>query len=172
MLTLFNSVQVSVTVRDKHIQGSPFKVNVLHSGEAYLKFGKKGSEIAEFNGIFGVAVDDEGHIIITDCHNHRVQVFNHNGGFMFQFGRKGEGSGQFQCPTGVGVDPDGRIVVCERLGSRIQVRHLAKRRRRCLYELKEKRAYIFRQSYACACILLCTNFHSSPISWEIITRRR
>ncbi|XP_067023334.1 tripartite motif-containing protein 2-like isoform X3 [Acropora muricata] len=113
--------KVSVTVRDKHIQGSPFKVNVLHSGEAYLKFGKKGSEIAEFNGIFGVAVDDEGHIIITDCHNHRVQVFNHNGGFMFQFGRKGEGSGQFQCPTGVGVDPDGRIVVCERLGSRIQI---------------------------------------------------
>ena len=72
--------------------------------------------------IFGVAVDDEGRIIITDCHNHRVQVFNPNGGFMFQFGRKGEGSGQFQCPTGVGVDPDGRIVVCERLGSRIQVR--------------------------------------------------
>ncbi|XP_068743648.1 E3 ubiquitin-protein ligase TRIM71-like isoform X2 [Montipora capricornis] len=113
--------KVSVTVRDKHIQGSPFKVNVLTSGEAYLKFGKKGTEIGEFNGIFGVAVDDEGHIIITDCHNHRVQVFNQNGGFMFQFGRKGEGSGQFQCPTGVGVDPDGRIVVCERLGSRIQI---------------------------------------------------
>ena len=113
--------QVSVTVRDKHIQGSPFKVNVVNIGEAYLKFGKKGTEIGEFNGIFGVAVDDEGRIIITDCHNHRVQVFNQNGGFMFHFGRKGEGSGQFQCPTGVGVDPDGRIVVCERLGSRIQV---------------------------------------------------
>ncbi|XP_027048420.1 E3 ubiquitin-protein ligase TRIM71-like isoform X1 [Pocillopora damicornis] len=113
--------KVSVTVRDKHIQGSPFKVNVVNTGESYLKFGKKGTEIGEFNGIFGVAVDDEGHIIITDCHNHRVQVFNQNGGFMFQFGRKGEGSGQFQCPTGVGVDPDGRIVVCERLGSRIQI---------------------------------------------------
>lgn len=113
--------KVSVTVRDKHIQGSPFKVNVVNSGESYLKFGKKGTEIGEFNGIFGVAVDDEGHIIITDCHNHRVQVFNQNGGFMFQFGRKGEGSGQFQCPTGVGVDPDGRIVVCERLGSRMQI---------------------------------------------------
>lgn len=108
-------------MRDKHIQGSPFKVNVVNTGEAYLKFGKKGTEIGEFNGIFGVAVDDEGRIIITDCHNHRVQVFNQNGGFMFHFGRKGEGSGQFQCPTGVGVDPDGRIVVCERLGSRIQV---------------------------------------------------
>ncbi|XP_020601510.1 E3 ubiquitin-protein ligase TRIM71-like isoform X1 [Orbicella faveolata] len=113
--------KVSVTVRDKHIQGSPFKVNVVNTGESYLKFGRKGTEIGEFNGIFGVAVDDEGHIIITDCHNHRVQVFNQNGGFMFQFGRKGEGSGQFQCPTGVGVDPDGRIVVCERLGSRIQI---------------------------------------------------
>ena len=146
-----------MTVRDKHIQGSPFKVNVLHSGEAYLKFGKKGSEIAEFNGIFGVAVDDEGHIIITDCHNHRVQVFNHNGGFMFQFGRKGEGSGQFQCPTGVGVDPDGRIVVCERLGSRIQVRDLAKRR--C--KVKEWWAYIIRRWCACVHILLFTNFHSS-----------
>lgn len=110
-----------MTVRDKHIQGSPFRVNVVNTGESYLKFGRKGSDTSEFNGIFGVAVDDDGRIIVTDCHNHRVQVFSSHGKFLFQFGRKGEGSGQFQCPTGVGVDPDGHIVVCERLGSRIQV---------------------------------------------------
>ncbi|XP_032222742.2 tripartite motif-containing protein 2 isoform X4 [Nematostella vectensis] len=114
--------KVSVTVRDKHIQGSPFKVNVMNPGsDSFVKFGRKGSDIGEFNGIFGVAVDDEGRIIVTDCHNHRVQVFNAQGAFMFQFGRKGEGSGQFQCPTGVGIDPEGRIVVCERLSPRIQI---------------------------------------------------
>ena len=32
-----------MTVRDKHIQGSPFKVNVLHSGEAYLSSARKGA---------------------------------------------------------------------------------------------------------------------------------
>ncbi|KAJ7389850.1 hypothetical protein OS493_028819 [Desmophyllum pertusum] len=77
--------KVSVTVRDKHIQGSPFKVNVVNTGESYLKFGKKGTEIGEFNGIFGVAVDDEGHIIITDCHNHRVQIFDRDGMFLHKF---------------------------------------------------------------------------------------
>ena len=110
-----------MTVRDKHIQGSPFKVNVTSGPDTFVKFGRKGADIGEFNGIFGVAVDDESRIIVTDCHNHRVQVFNAQGGFMFQFGRKGEGNGQFQCPTGVGIDPEGRIVVCERLSSRIQV---------------------------------------------------
>ncbi|XP_031557997.1 E3 ubiquitin-protein ligase TRIM71-like isoform X4 [Actinia tenebrosa] len=113
--------EVSVTVRDKHIQGSPFKVNVTSGPDTFVKFGRKGSDIGEFNGIFGVAVDDESRIIVTDCHNHRVQVFNAQGGFMFQFGRKGDGNGQFQCPTGVGIDPEGRIVVCERLSSRIQL---------------------------------------------------
>lgn len=118
---LFLLLQVSVTVRDKHVQGSPFKVNVSSGVDTFVRFGRKGSDIGEFNGIFGVSVDDENRIIVTDCHNHRVQVFNSQGGFMFQFGRKGDGAGQFQCPTGVGIDPEGRIIVCERLSSRIQV---------------------------------------------------
>lgn len=115
------SLQVSVTVRDKHVQGSPFKVNVTSGAESFVRFGRKGSDVGEFNGIFGVAVDDENRIIVTDCHNHRVQIFNSQGGFLFQFGRKGDINGQFQCPTGVGIDPEGRIIVCERLSSRIQV---------------------------------------------------
>lgn len=47
-------------------------MNVVNIGELYLKFGKKGIEIGEFNGIFGVVVDDEGYIIIIDCYNYRV----------------------------------------------------------------------------------------------------
>lgn len=79
--------------------------------------------MGEFNGIFGVAVDPiEARIVVTDCHNHRVQVFSSDGQFLFYFGRKGEGSGEFQCPTGVAIDVRGQIIVCERLSYRLQVR--------------------------------------------------
>ena len=110
-------------IQNEHVQGSPFTVQVVQSGGMILKFGRKGSNMGEFNGIFGVAVDPvEGRIIVTDCHNHRVQVFSPDGIFLFHFGRKGEGSGEFQCPTGVAIDVRGQIIVCERLSYRLQVR--------------------------------------------------
>ena len=109
-------------IQNEHVQGSPFTVQVVQSGGMILKFGRKGINMGEFNGIFGVAVDPvEGRIVVTDCHNHRVQVFSSDGIFLFHFGRKGEGSGEFQCPTGVAIDVRGQIIVCERLSYRLQV---------------------------------------------------
>lgn len=114
---------MTVCIQNEHVQGSPFTVQVIQSGGMILKFGRKGSNMGEFNGILGVAVDPvEGRIVVTDCHNHRVQVFSSDGMFLFHFGRKGEGSGEFQCPTGVAIDVRGQIIVCERLSYRLQVR--------------------------------------------------
>lgn len=110
-------------IQNDHIEGSPFTFHVIKSVGTLFKIGKKGSNIVEFNGLFGVAVDPvEGRIVATDCHNHRVQVFSSDGMFLFFFGRKGEGSGEFRCPTGVAIDVDGKIIVCERLNYRLQVR--------------------------------------------------
>ena len=87
-----------------------------------LKFGRKGINMGGFNGMLGVAVDPvEGRIVVTDCHNNRVQIFSSDGIFLFHFGRKVEGSGEFQCPTGVAIDVRGQIIVCERLRYRLQV---------------------------------------------------
>ena len=125
--TMFTSLffficKVTVCIQNEHVQGSPFTVQVVQSGGMILKFGRKGINVGEFNGIFGVAVDPvEGRIVVTDCHNHRVQVFSSDGMFLFHFGRKGEGSGEFQCPTGVAIDVRGQIIVCERLSYRLQV---------------------------------------------------
>lgn len=114
-------------IQNEHVQGSPFTVQVVQSGGMILKFGRKGSNMGEFNGIFGVAVDPiEARIVVTDCHNHRVQVFTSDGQFLYYFGRKGEGSGEFQCPTGVAIDVRGQIIVCERLSYRLQVRQQRK----------------------------------------------
>jgi len=38
------------------------------------KLGSPGSGDGQFNHPWGVAIDREGHIIVADTHNHRVQV--------------------------------------------------------------------------------------------------
>ena len=35
----------------------------------------------------------EGHILVTDYENHRVQVFTEGGAFVHEFGRHGDGEG-------------------------------------------------------------------------------
>ena len=112
---------MTVCIRNEHVQDSPFTVQVVLSSGMILKFGRKGTNMEEFNGIFGMAVDPvEGRIVVTDCH-HRVQVFSSDGIFLFHFDRKCEESGEFQRPTGVAIDIRGQIIVCERLSYRLQV---------------------------------------------------
>ena len=42
--------------------------------------------------------------VVSDCYNHRIQVFGAEGNFLFQFGGKGSSEGSFQYPQGVAVD--------------------------------------------------------------------
>ncbi|XP_066929377.1 tripartite motif-containing protein 2-like isoform X2 [Clytia hemisphaerica] len=105
---------------------SSYRNLLLNTAELSAKYvfsiGQRGTNFAEFHGVFGVASDHTNkRIIATDCHNNRIQVFNEEGKFLFAFGQKGNNDGEFQHPTGVGVGPNGEIVVCERLKGRIQV---------------------------------------------------
>lgn len=87
-----------------------------------FSIGKRGTQVEEFHGVFGLGSDHVNkRIIATDCHNNRIQVFDEEGNFLFCFGRKGFNDGEFQSPTGVGVGPNGEMVICERLKGRIQV---------------------------------------------------
>lgn len=72
---------IHVTLRDKHIKGSPFTIMVsgridyhrLH--HTTRAFGSQGEGGGEFNMPWGVAVDNEReYVIVTDTGNHRVQV--------------------------------------------------------------------------------------------------
>ena len=51
----------------------------------------------------GVAVDEEGNIIVADSRNDRVQIFTSSGRFISKFGMKGTGPGEFDRPSGMGL---------------------------------------------------------------------
>ena len=80
---------------------------VAFGGNTYLRsFGRKGDKQGEFNFPAGIAFDKNGHIIVVDSGNHRVQVFSEQGEFLSQFGEQGSLDHQLQDPYGVSVDSD------------------------------------------------------------------
>ncbi len=111
------------------INGSPIIKSVTGQSRDYSKvglalvdFGSKGSANGQLQYPSGVAVNKkEGHFIVADQRNNRVQAFNSIGGFVHAFGSKGSSDGQFQDPWGVAVDKRGHIIVADQLNHRIQV---------------------------------------------------
>ncbi|KAG9429711.1 E3 ubiquitin-protein ligase TRIM71 isoform X1 [Apis mellifera carnica] len=70
---------------------------------------------------WGIACDREGHIIIADRSNNRIQIYFQDGSFLRRFGTHGTAPGQFDRPAGVAVDARRRIVVADKDNHRIQV---------------------------------------------------
>jgi len=79
------------------------------------------------NGLFeypcgGVAFDGEGNLLVSDCENHRIQVFRYiDGAHLRNIGSEGAGNGQFNHPWGIAFDGAGHIIVSEQYGHRVQV---------------------------------------------------
>ncbi|CAH3106182.1 hypothetical protein pdam_00005620 [Pocillopora damicornis] len=120
--------QIHITMRNIHINGSPFSVNVTGRmdfgkvGKVMACFGCEGAGGGEFNMPWGVTIDDENnHLIVSDCNNHRIQVFDFEGTFMFKFGSEGTDKGQFRYPKGVARAPNGHIMVADSNNHRVQV---------------------------------------------------
>ena len=63
----------------------------------------------------------EGHIVVTDGFNHRVQIFTKFGQFLRKFGQLGSDSVSLEGPTGVALDENGYIYVADTNNQRIQV---------------------------------------------------
>ncbi len=86
-----------------------------------FEFGTRGSGVGQFDEVRGVEVDSSnGHIIVADRDNDRIQVFDSSGGFLFEFGSFGSGDGQFDLPKAVAVDGSGNIYVADFENDRIQ----------------------------------------------------
>ena len=72
----------------------------------------------------GVAVDEEGNIVVADSRNHRLQVFTASGSLVAVFGGglHEEGSPiQMDRPSGVAVTHDGHIAVVDFGNNRVVV---------------------------------------------------
>jgi DNA-binding beta-propeller fold protein YncE len=70
---------------------------------------------------WGIDVDTEGDVYVTDWRNDRVQKFTADGRFLMQFGTPGAGEGEFNRPTGIAVDQAGVIYVADWHNDRLQV---------------------------------------------------
>ena len=86
-----------------------------------LSFGQKGESVGEFNGPWGVAVNDRDEIAVTELWNGRVSVFSSDGTHLRSFGRWGQKSGEFNLPSGIAFDSHGNIVVTDCNNDRVQV---------------------------------------------------
>ena len=104
--------QMSVTFRGKHLQGSPFNLEVIDrpakpysreyskvGDQPVSRFGSKGAGDGQFNFPSAVACNVRGEIVVAEFSNHRIQIFDRNGKFLFKFGSKGNGNGQFNEPV-------------------------------------------------------------------------
>ena len=113
--------EASVKVNEQHVRGSPFEVQVRpRQFEPVLSFGQKGSSIGRLNEPWGVAVNGQNEIAVTDRKNHRVQVFGSDGSYLRSFGRKGDQEGEFNEPTGIAFHND-NIIVADRNNHRVQI---------------------------------------------------
>ena len=109
--------QLHIKVEGEHIKGSPFPVTVK------LPVQKLGTPIKTISGVknpWGVAVNQQGEVIIVENSGHCVSLFSTTGGKRQSFGSEGSGHGQFKYARGVTVDDDGNILVADLCNNRIQ----------------------------------------------------
>ena len=99
----------------------------------HIKVGGPGEEelLAEFatygdadgNTIwpFGVAVDKNGDVYVTDEWKSSVSVFDAKGKFIRKWGTPGSGPGQLKGPAGIVCEPNGNVIVVDSGNNRLQV---------------------------------------------------
>ena len=68
---LINKAEHLMVCDTKNNRIQVFEVN----GKFLGKFGFKGNKIGQFNGPSSSAVFSDGRMVVTDFHNHRVQIF-------------------------------------------------------------------------------------------------
>ena len=82
---------------------------------------REGPGNGELDSPGGIRVSENGEVMICDCANHRVQVFNQILQFQRSFGSKGTNNGEFNWPVDLDFDSSGYIYVSDMDNHRIQV---------------------------------------------------
>ena len=101
--------QLIVQVGGVDISGSPFTLPLIPS----IMRDKPVKMISGLNGPSGIAVCDNGDIVVAESDAHCVTIVNKEGKKVRSFGRKGTKEGQFTYPRGVAISNDGHILVTD-----------------------------------------------------------
>jgi len=97
--------------KQKDVCGSPFEVQVeTRRFRPVLSFGQRGESAGMLGYPYGVAVNNQNQIAVTEHGNNRVFVFSSDGTPLISFGRLG-GQGEFRRPAGIAFDNNGNIIV-------------------------------------------------------------
>src|SRR6267143_1645082 len=90
------------------------------NGSNLISYGTQGSDVGQFYGAYGVAVDSAGRIYVADTYNARiVRIDDMNGTNWTSFGTYGPDIGQFNNPSGISIDAAGGIYVMDTGNSRL-----------------------------------------------------
>ncbi len=86
-----------------------------------FQFGSSGTGNGQFNHPYGVAIDGNGNLWVTDSSNNRIQKFSASGTFLGAYGSKGSAGGQFELPWAIAInDVSGNVYVGDYDNSRIE----------------------------------------------------
>src|SRR5467141_5330952 len=89
-------------------------------GTNLISYGTQGSDVGQFYGAYGIALDSLGRIYVADTYNARVvRIDDFKGTNWTTFGTYGSGAGQFINPTAISIDASGKIYVMDGGNSRL-----------------------------------------------------
>ena len=98
-------------------------VHHIEDGKTIHSFGSKNEErpTHSFRSPMYVDYNDENEIVVSDCWNHCIKMFDHRGDLLEQFGIKGSEDGQLNSPRGVCADQHSNIMVADARNHRVSV---------------------------------------------------
>src|SRR6266571_9068699 len=70
---------------------------------------------------FGVAVDNNDHVYVSDEWQNSISVFDSSGKFLRKFGKTGSGDGELLRPAGLAIEKNGNLIVVDSGNNRLQV---------------------------------------------------
>ena len=106
----------SVKVNGEYIRGSPFEVQVKpRQFRPGLTFGEQ-----ILVRPFGVAVNEQDEIAVSDIGNHKIHLFKRDGTHIKSFGEQGVQHGEFDWPCGIVFHGANIIVAEQSKNSRVQ----------------------------------------------------
>ncbi|KPA15977.1 NHL repeat containing protein, partial [Candidatus Magnetomorum sp. HK-1] len=105
------------------IISSPFSPTTATISGVSFAYSFGTQPFGEFDKPKGIAVGQDGTIIVADTGDDRIQVFSSSGDFAYSIGTDSSGNniGQFNDPEAVAVDKNGKIYVADTGNDRIQV---------------------------------------------------